>query len=292
MSVVAEPILDASELGRLLRAADPAALLVPSRLLRRVIKRDRKLAIVGLRVPHRKSYVIGRDALVALVDRDELPIEADRDLPETVLLLERPEPEDLAATPRGEVLVVYWRLLFHARVHAAIARRGLSDAAVRERIHRVGEAEFDEVRTVLRQEKFLLPPRDDRTIYEEFAAVFLELRYFAPALLPLYFPGVDESERVEQVLADDVDGPALFAATRPGSAPEPGVTPRPESSRGALERQSAPLAALGPRRHGRLSERRYAALMARADRAMTAGNTVRAAISRAQAAAVAPRKPA
>src|SRR5438067_1515316 len=257
MSVVAEPTLDASELGRLLRAADPAALLVPSRLLRRVIKRDRKLAIVGLRVPHRKSYVIGRDALVALVDRDELPIEADRELPETVLLLERPEREDLAATPRGEVLVVYWRLLFHARVHAAVARRGLSDAAVRERIHRVGGAEFDEVRTVLRQEKFVLPPRDDRTIYEEFAAVFLELLYFEPALVSRYFPGIEDAERIETILERDVDGRTVFPATRPAGAPDPGVTPRPESSRGALERSSAPLAALGSRRHGRVSDGWY-----------------------------------
>src|SRR5262245_65253622 len=101
MSAVAEPTLDAAELGRLLRAVDPAALLVPSRLLRRVIKRDRKLTIVGLRVPHRKSYVISRNALVALADPDELGIEPDRELPDTVLLLERPEPEDLAATPRG-----------------------------------------------------------------------------------------------------------------------------------------------------------------------------------------------
>src|SRR5262245_28028753 len=125
MSAVAEPTLDADELGRLLRAADPAALLLPSRLLRRVIKRDRKLAIVGLRVPHRKSYVIGRDALLALVDRDELGIEPDRELPVAVILLERPESDDLAATPRGEALVVYWRLLFHARVHAAVACRRL-----------------------------------------------------------------------------------------------------------------------------------------------------------------------
>src|SRR5207302_7188665 len=225
MSAVAEPTLDVAELGRLLQAADPAALLVPPRLLRRVIKRDCKMAILGLRVPHRKSYVIGRDALLALASADELGIEPDRELPDTVLLLVRPEPEDLAVTPRDAALVAYWRLIFHARVHAEVANRRLTDAAVRERVHRIGEVEFDEVRTVLRQEKLLLPPRDDRTIYEEFAAVYLELRYFAPALLPHYFPGVDESERVEQVLADDVDGPALFAATRPGGAPEPGVTP-------------------------------------------------------------------
>src|SRR5262249_42659290 len=61
MSVSDAPRLDLAELGRLLRAADPAALLVPARLLRRVIKRDRKLTGLGLQVPHHKSYVLGRE---------------------------------------------------------------------------------------------------------------------------------------------------------------------------------------------------------------------------------------
>src|SRR3954469_3386336 len=120
MSVSHEPRLDAAELRRILQAADPAALLVPPRLLRRVIKHDRRLTGLGLQVPHRKSYVIGRDALLALADRDELGLEPDRELPSTVLLLARPEPEDLAAWPRGPLLVKYWRLLFHAAVHRAV----------------------------------------------------------------------------------------------------------------------------------------------------------------------------
>src|SRR4051794_40123896 len=159
MATLDAPPLDAAELGHRLAVADPAALLVPPRLLRRVIKHDRRLTGLGLQVPHRKSYVIGRDALLALADRDELGVEPDRELPPTVLLLARPEPEDLAAWPRGPLLVKYWRLLFHAAVHRAVAARGLTPAAVRERVHRLGQCEFDEARGVLRQERFLLPPR-------------------------------------------------------------------------------------------------------------------------------------
>jgi hypothetical protein len=292
MSAVAEPTLEPAELSRLLRAADPAALLVPTRLLRRVIKRDRKLAIVGLRVPHRKTYVIRRDELFALVDADELAVEPGRELPDTVLLLERPEPEDLAATARSDVLVVYWRLLFHARVHAVIANRRLTAAAVRERIHRIGEAEFDEARTVLRQEKLLLPPRNERTIFEEFVAVFLELVHFAPALVSRFFPGIDDPHRVEEILTEDVDGLSIYEATRPAGAPDSAVTPRRGSSGGAFAGSSTPVVALASRPHGRLSERWYEHLMARAGRAMAAGNTVRAAISRAEAAAFTPRKTA
>src|SRR4029077_12969279 len=110
MSVTRESNLDAAELARLLRAPDPAALLVPPRLLRRVIKRDRKLTGLGLQVPHRKSYVIGREALLALAPRSELAVEPDRELPPVVILIAAPDPDKLAARPRDQVLVKFWRL--------------------------------------------------------------------------------------------------------------------------------------------------------------------------------------
>src|SRR4051812_11813716 len=108
---MADPPLDPAELADLLRGADPAALLVPPRLLRRIIKRDRQLTGLGLQVPHRKSYVIGRDALLELVNRSDLAIDADRELPATMLLMARPEPVDLWSLGREAALVKYWRLL-------------------------------------------------------------------------------------------------------------------------------------------------------------------------------------
>src|SRR5712664_3826271 len=107
------------ELERALRVAEPAALLVPGRILRRVVKQDRRIAGAGLRVPHRKTYVIARARLLALADADELGLEPSRELPDQVLLIVRPEAEKLAAMTRDRALVKYWRLLFHARVHAA-----------------------------------------------------------------------------------------------------------------------------------------------------------------------------
>ncbi len=279
--------LDLAELGRLLRAADPAALLVPPRLLRRVIKRDRKLTGWGLQVPHRKSYVVGRDALLALADRDELGVEPDRELPPQLILIAAPEPEQLAAMPRGPALVKYWRLLFHGRVHQAIeeltAAGRLDDAAVRERIHHIGRTEFDEVCTVLRQEKYLLPPRDDRTAYEEFAAVYLELRFFDPTLLADYFPAIEDFEPIDRVLLADVDACALFAATRLDGAPDP-VPPVDVPDR-AEEPGLRPAGDTPPPVGGGGQGRILTAL---ADRAAAAGNTVRAALLFARAAHLAP----
>ncbi|HEY1381487.1 MAG TPA: hypothetical protein VGF55_32095, partial [Gemmataceae bacterium] len=281
----ASPPLDVAELDRRLRAADPAVVLVPPRQLRRVIKRDRGLSGFGLQVPHRKCYVVGRDALLALVDRDDFGVEPGRELPPVVILLPQPDPDRLAATPPGETLVKYWRLLFHAAVHRAVAARRLTASEVRDRIRHIGPAAFDEVRSVLRQEKLLLPPADDAAAYEEFIAVYFQLEYFAPPLLPHYFPAIDDFDRVTRLLVADVDAPALFAATRPAGALDPAVdvdTPdRPE------EPGDGPPAGPGPRS---VSPAESQVLAALAGRAATAGNDVRAALRYMQAARTAAPK--
>ncbi len=282
MAVADRSHLDLAELGRLLQAADPAALLMPPRLLRRVVKHDRQLAGPMLRVPHRKCYVVARETLLQVTNPDELGVEPGRDLPATVVLIARPEPDALADRPRDQVLVEFWRLLFHARVHQALAGR-LTRATVRERIHRIGEIEFDEARTVLHQEVLLLPPRDDNTAYEEFAALYLELSFFAAPLLPTYFPAIDDFGRIDRILAGDVDGAALFAATRPAGAPEPAVPvdapARPEEPPAPGEDTPVPRT---------ISDERFRDLAERADRAAAAGNLVRAGLRRTQAAGVAP----
>ncbi len=95
--------LTLADLEQALSAADPAALLVPPRVLRRVIKKHSGLTGPGLQVPHRKSYVIGRDALLAIADRVDLGLKPDRELPETLLLFPTPDPrEAAAAAARGD----------------------------------------------------------------------------------------------------------------------------------------------------------------------------------------------
>src|SRR5436305_12145739 len=105
MAVIDAPPLHPVELGRLLETVDPAALLVAPRLLRRIVKHDRKLTHLGLQVPHRKSYVIGREALLALATPDELCLGPGSVLPATVLLLCRPDPVQLTAEPRRQTFL-------------------------------------------------------------------------------------------------------------------------------------------------------------------------------------------
>ena len=299
---------DVAELERRLLAVDSAVVLTPPRVLRRIIKHDCKLPGLGLQVPHRKTYVIDRDKALAIASRDELGLQAERVLPEALILIAKPTNERLAATPTGVNLVKYWRLLFHARVHIALAERWeartqpardsskersaatLSEADVRRRIHQIGSAEFDEARTVLRQEHFLLPPYDARTVYQEFAALYLELRHFAPGLLPRYFPALEDLARIDRIFAQELDAPALLRATRLEGAPDPATLEAHETESDDEEHAGPPLSpAEATSQFGATpSEARTRRLLRHADRALALGNVVRSAVLRERAAAASP----
>src|SRR5262245_24912129 len=252
-----------AELKAALRQADPAAVLVSPRVLERLIQQERKLPTFVWEVPHRKVHVLDRHVLFRHVEQDELDLEPDRLLPPTVILLARPSPEDLANVKSEDLLLRYWRRLFHANVHLLLEKRLQEDAAfaagLPERIEQIGRSEFAEIRRVLDQDGYLLPPADDRTVYVEFVAVYLELSFFAANLLPVYFPAIIDFDRMNRLLAGDLDAAALFERTRLGGAPDPVVRTDNSSDE---------------------SHDFYWRLLNRAERAARAGNTVRAAIVR------------
>lgn len=270
-------------LQRALDATEARALLVDARLIRRVIKRHRRLPGVGLQVPHALCYVIRREALLEIVGARELGRPAS-ELPDDVILLARPEPAELARTPAAEALRTCWRYAFHARVHLEIERRAadgkLTEAMLRQRVHCIGETEFDEIRLVLRQDELLLPPHGALETYAEFAALYLELRHFAPELLGEMFPTFDDFDAADAAVAEDVDAERLVEACRPeGAAP---AAPRAGAvearADGAEEPEDAPFAP----RPGDLAP---ATLRGAADEARRRGNAVRSALSRLQLAA-------
>ena len=211
------------ELGRL------GAVLLEERVLRRVIKQHRGLRGVGLQVPHERCYVLPRRDLAPLVEHDGVTADL-ASLPERVIAISG----DRAALAAGEpaALCAAWRAVFHASVHQAfdelLATRALTLAAIRERINRVGQTEFDEIRSVLRQEELLLPPIDDIATYVEFVALYLELRAFAPHTIARTFPAVFDVAQVDATIALDLDPDALLAAARPERAPAAPVVAAPE----------------------------------------------------------------
>ncbi|MGL4553131.1 MAG: hypothetical protein ACRC33_18350, partial [Gemmataceae bacterium] len=237
--------------------ADPAAVLVPPRVLRRVIRADRQVAT--LRVPHRHLHLITRDRLLPLASADELGLPPGRELPPQVLLL--PVPADLATAADDQLLLRYSRLLFHGEAHRAFDRLALTDGDIADRVGRLGRAEFAEARDVLTQEA-LLYDGGDRAVYEEFAALYHDLRAFAPGRLAAVFPSCLDRDRVEAVFRADLDADAIAARTRlPGAA-------------AALAAEPVPVEAHADDADHLPSEK----LEAVAEDATRAGNLVRAAI--------------
>jgi hypothetical protein len=231
--------MDLRAIERALASSEAQSLLVEERVIRRVIKRHRHLPGIGLRVPHARCYTLTRADLAGIVSAEDIgrPFAG---LPERVILLPRPAPD----TAEDRVLVDLWRYAFHARVHAEIesqvAGGALTVARVRERVHRIGETEFDEIRAVLKQDGFLLPPGGDLETYAEFAALYLELSTFAPHLVPELFPAVVESAQVAAALAEDLDVERLLEASRPEGARRPATSePLVEHDEGADEDHEA-----------------------------------------------------
>jgi hypothetical protein len=259
------------ELKDALRAADSAAVLIPGHLLARVIRQVTDLPAQVLSVPHRKSFILDRAVLLRHVDLDDLDLGPDRLLPSKIILLARPPLDRRSGLERGSTLLKYWRRLFHANVHLRLERLfvegRLGSAEVAARVAGIGRTEFDEARCVLEQEGYLFPRATARDVYNEFAAVYLELRCFAPDLLPVYFPGIRDHRRVEEVLAHDVDAGALFEQTRLEGAAGP--APRPDASNDEPSEACVQL-------------------VRDARRASRTGNNVRSAILRSRAAHIAP----
>lgn len=289
---LAQPPGSPAELAERIHAIDPAAFFVAGRVLRRVIVHDCLLTSLSIQAPHHPCYVIGHDALLDLVARDELS-PWPRPIPETVMLLEAVEEEEFAARPHAQIYEQAQRRLLHVRVHAAydklVAQRKFLPTLVKKRIDEIGQMEFDEIRLVARQEDLVLPPRDERANFIEFAAIFLEQCYFDPAGLAVTFPALaDEPHRVLDVLRQDLDLEACVAGlelARPlaGAIPAPDALNGPfmtalrdgqASADGQSESDPNSTTAEAPK----LTARGIKRLIKRAERSASVGNNVRAAI--------------
>jgi hypothetical protein len=224
--------IDLAELGRRVRAVEPCAVMVPTRIMARVIRRDRGLRFVGWRSLRRPCYLIRGSTLRSIVEADELAPLGAGPWPELVTLLPRPDPAKLAETPAEHALVDAWSRLFYAAVQRSILARiesGQLDAVtLADRVDRMGRTIFEEARIVLTQEGRLLPPCDDVQVYLEFAALYLTLDRFAPALVPHYFPAAADGEFQRSLFVEDVPDNDLYLTTRPEGAPDPQADPDEE----------------------------------------------------------------
>lgn len=268
----------AREVERQFREREAGVFFVRERVVRRVLQNQLGIANPWLPPPHRQSCSLEKDRLLWLVSREELDGLPPGDLPPRIILIARPEEERLARYSRDDLLRFYWRRLFHARIDLELERRTaparMTIAVLRQRIAAIGQTQFDEIRSVLLAEQLLRRPDDSRQVYAEFVALYHELQEFAPDLVPVYFPSLDDAETVLRVIGPDCDAAALFEASRPPElsatvSPIAAPVPEPVPTAAGVERQ--------PHLDSR-SPRKYAALLRRAEKFRARGNQVRAAL--------------
>jgi hypothetical protein len=256
-------------------AADRSVVFLAPWLLEKIVWYDRGGAAGMFGAPRLFAHVIGRERLLEIVTREELPFDAPPVDQPTLILLARPETDRMLSISGPDMLLRYWRLLFHAKVRATIAANlsatPIARSAVQQRIERMGRGVFNEARYVLQRERFVSAYADDAEVYAEFAAVYLEFTCFAPEPLPWFFPAIEDPTAVLKVLAEEVDAQQIQKTTRPPGAADPHGGP------GGAERQAR--SAKPPRRIRRDAKHREG-LLSRAERADGLGNDVRAAIFR------------
>ncbi|MCA9184499.1 MAG: hypothetical protein R3E01_28200 [Pirellulaceae bacterium] len=276
MSVISE-IPSISVLDRLrlaIQSVAPEAILVEPRILRRVIRLDRRLTGLGFSVPHASCYVIERARLLAYVDLEELELLESADLPRELILLSRPTDESqLGPDNIANLLVGYRRDLLHARVHLALKPRiaaydSLPDmAALRRR--QIGDVEFAEIRNVLTKSDLLFPDSPDWEVYFEFISVYAEFHHFAADDLVWYFPAIRDWNRIGEVIAADLDLQPLW---RDAGALVWGQDVSPPD-RSATSSTNATISSRLPLARTRTQQR-----LVRARRAAAQGNGIKAAI--------------
>ncbi len=272
------------ELAAALRSVDPRAVLVPPRILRRVIRGVLGVDRLVGHIPHRGGFAAASSLALEHAGPEELNLPAGHAVPDRLILLAEPDVVRAEEMARERLFLRYWRSLFHARVHLTFDERAdlvpPLGSWLEERIDRLGRVAFAEARAVLIEDSYLVLPADDRSTYVEFAAVYLELLAFHPEILPHTFPAIADHDAVVALLSEDVDFEALLEATRLPGAPALDLSPSVTAEGPGIEPRDDLAAAepTGP------SPRRASRLRRSALSSSAKGNNVRAAILRAQAA--------
>lgn len=260
------------ELQALLQQVNPAAVLVSPRVLDRGLQQHFKLPSYRIwDLPHRSTLIVDRRTLVSFLEPDDLELRPEQVLPEKVILLAKPNMDLDASVDAATLLAIYWRRLFHAMVHMELDRQRttgeLSDEEIQRRIEKIGPIVWDEARKVLLEENWLTGEPDQRELYVEFVAVFMELNYFLEHVLEAYFPAIENRAAVKSILDEGLNATHLFSSSRlPGALD---VT-RPADP-GMDEANDY-----------------FNRIVGQAQRAAKQGNLVRAAILRVKASRVAP----
>jgi hypothetical protein len=270
---MAEEISTIQALRTALSAADRTAFLVEARVIRRFIRERYGVANVVVALPHTHCQVVCEEDIRKFAHPDELGLNTFEQLPKECLLICEPERGELDHWPLQELKLKVWRRLFHATLDRELKheKQAANLIALRESIAAFGQVEFDEAHYVLRTELHLMVPNSREEAWRELAAVYFEMRYFEPDLLPIWFPSLRDSDSIQKLLARGLNIEQIFRETKLAGAPDPELISHAASDEDRL---------LTTRRNWSLaigvsqSDQSYQRQLRRRDRANERGNTV------------------
>ena len=197
----------------------PYARVVPERILRRISRERHSLVEAGRVILHDQLAVITDEDVLGLIDDDELHIDPLNPRPHCWILLRKFHEREIENLSVGERRRELWRRLFHGQIdHSLLSRRLMGQwrrSLVRAWQEDLGESTLKEIRTVLLSDRMLLSEASDAQLLAEFAAVFLELKWFEPEALPLVFPGLEQLDPAAiDWIESEVAGARLFESSR------------------------------------------------------------------------------
>lgn len=177
-------------------------------------------------VPLLDYFLLARaDFLRGLEDEnpEALSVIEGLELPEYIILLPMPPTRERHKTAAADLLASYWQ----KRLAAEAARAWLTlrwqnndfaEFGAEGLEKRIGKIAWQELSTVLVHDKYVLPDTAAEMRCAQFIGLMIQLKIFAPALLPYYFPAIKHWQQLDEFLAQGgLTVSQLVAQSRPKS---------------------------------------------------------------------------
>jgi hypothetical protein len=278
MPSAAPTYLSLPQLRDSLRSITPPARLVAPRVLRRLTRRA-----ATARAPLRNTQIEGLCIDPASAHRwaidTQLGLDPTSPIPAELTLIPTPSSGWLRDTPGHDVLLHVWRQIARAvlrrRLHQQRLSTRLDPSFVNAQVRSLGRPLFDEIQSILHADHAPADHSDDVSVYCEFVARYAPIRHIAPERLADTFPGIDDPEVIDHLIARHLDVAATINGVRPTGASDPDPEPVPSDDDDGDPPVEAPSDS-SPRL--RLPQAALDHLWRQAESAASRGNDARAAI--------------
>ncbi|BBM87866.1 hypothetical protein [Candidatus Uabimicrobium amorphum] len=201
--------------------------ILREKYIRDVIQMHQKLGLLDLYVPHTEEYTLPKEDFLHIA-KIEMPdiysnIGNPENIPDIVILLREPTSKELSTYSLLHFRRYYWSLIFHGEIHKIQMQwekeNHISDYQINAFIEDIGRNIFEEIRYVLFHENLLFDQNNDREVFYEFIAYFLQFYNFAPQSLVKIFPILTNYEQIYKKIVDlGFDVEHLLAHSRPNNS--------------------------------------------------------------------------